>query len=142
MLSFSDSLADAEARAVERFRDGSWNPGSPNTATALELQQAVQVSLRLTPMRRVELVNALGTTMDAHWGVDGYFRLAGTEVPIIVTFDLTKNQDKIRLGPRKAGTDFFLTPTDFSTDQALNAFGHKVAHLLRKRYKEIHHGGR
>lgn len=137
-LSFADSLAQAEANAAEKLRAGTWNPGSPATITGFELQQAVQKALRalhLTPSLRVELVNALGTPIDIHWGVDGYFKLANTE--IIVTVDLTANYEKVRSGQVKA--DLFLTPADLSSKTDLNAFAHKVANLLRKRYKEWEH---
>lgn len=132
-FSFEESLKNAEAVAIEKFRAGTWDPGSPPTMTALELQQAVQNALRLRTFILVELVNALGTTMDIHWGVDGYFRLAGTRT--IVTFDLTTNYGKVRLGYTKA--DLFLTPADLSSKTALKGFARKVANLLRQRYKRV-----
>lgn len=134
-LSFADSLTQAEANAANKLRAGTWNPGSPPTITALEIQQAVQNALRLKPLIQVELVNALGTPIDIHWGVDCYFKLAGTKV--IVTVDLTTNRDKIRSGQKK--TDLLLTPADLLSKTALNDFARKVANLLRKRYKEFQH---
>ncbi len=134
-LSFADSLVQAEANAAEKLRAGTWNPGSPPTMTGLELQQAVQKALHLRPPLNVELVNALGTPIDIHWGVDGYFKLAHTE--IVVTVDVTANYEKVRSGQVKA--DFFLTPADLSSKADLNAFAHKVANLLRKRYNEWEH---
>lgn len=134
-LSPADSFAQVEAKAAEELRQGKWNPDNPPTMTALVLQQAVQNALRLTPMLPVEIVKALGTSMDVHCGVDGYFKLAKTE--IIVTVDLTTNPEKIRSGQRKA--DFLLTPADVSSAPALDAFAHKVAKLLRKRYKKFQH---
>lgn len=137
-LSFADSLAHAEANAAEKLCAGTWNPGSPPTMTGFQLQQAVQNALHLKPPLEVLLVNALGTPIDIHWGVDGYFKLANTN--IIVTVDLTTNYDKVRSGQIKA--DFFLTPADLSSTPDLNAFAHKVANLLRKKYREWEHQGK
>lgn len=134
-LTFAASLEDAKANAAKKFHEGTWNPRSPPTYAGLLLLQAVRRALRLPLSFQIELVTALGTSLDYDWGVDCLIILAGTE--IMVTVDLTTNPKKTRSGNMRA--DLFFTPVDLASSEALNTFARKAANLLRKRYKAFQH---
>jgi hypothetical protein len=80
-LLWQDALEDV----VSSQSKMDWNPEIPKTHTSTELFACVQSYLPKHLQKKLKLYCALGTSLDYHYGVDGFFMIDN----YIVTIDLT-----------------------------------------------------
>jgi len=73
---------------------------------------------------KIQLFNAIGTTLDYHHGIDGFFELKRG----IATFDLTLRSDKDIL---KA--NLFITPEDLDSMENMEQLASSIAEILKGR---------
>jgi hypothetical protein len=80
-LGWQDAIEDV-VRSQKRIY---WNPKKPKTKTGIEIFECVQSYLPQFLASELELYCAIGTSLDFHHGVDGFFMIHD----FIVTIDLT-----------------------------------------------------
>jgi hypothetical protein len=85
-LDYGAALADA----IRRQEELRWDPDHPKTFTANELFECVRSYLPKHLAERLQLFCSVGTALDYHHGIDGFFFLAG----IVVSMDLSYRPKK------------------------------------------------
>ena len=78
---------------MENQPDWKWDPARPRTPVATELFECAQTFLALCGRdpTKLRLFCAIGSSLDTHHGIDGFFEHCG----VIATVDLTANREKL-----------------------------------------------
>lgn len=79
---------EAVDEVVHSQKELEWDPCRPRTTLGLSIFECVQSYLPKHLAFRLELYSAIGTSLDVHHGVDGFFMIDN----FIVTIDLSTNQ--------------------------------------------------
>lgn len=72
-----------------------WNPKAPKTKPAKKLFNLVKAGLPVDWAEKLELACAIGSAVDQHHGVDGFFTFEGIHDSLVIGIDLTTNPDKL-----------------------------------------------
>jgi len=105
-LFFGHASIDFSKPAFQRWEDAieeaaaiqsifSWDPKNPRTEMSRKLYDGVRERLREKYQENLALYCAIGTALDWHHGIDGFFRVGR----YVVAIDLTTNKGKKTKGP-------------------------------------------
>jgi hypothetical protein len=111
----------ARSHAIKKHRD--WNSRRPRTKIALKLFQNVQVYLPGKLGAKLELFCSVGTALDQHHGVDGFFTIGTHDI----TFDLSTYKKK----SYQYKADFLITPKDLEDDVRWK-LGREIAYMFQE----------
>jgi hypothetical protein len=99
-----------------------WDSLYPKTEIAKKLFDAVKLYLPRELSQKLNLFCAIGTSLDRHYGIDGFFAIEDVEV----TFDLATYYKK------EYRSDFLITPYDL-TDEHLWKLGRDIAQAFKQK---------
>ncbi len=90
---------------IRRLQPEGSDPHDPKTDFAAVVMTEIEKLLGVPGQDRVQFYTAVGSTLDRHQGIDGWFEYNGD----VVTIDITLNPHK---GPEKKADIVFLVPKD------------------------------
>jgi hypothetical protein len=111
----------ARAHAIKRHRRRGWDSKKPRTEIAKKLFENVQIYLGEALSDRLELYCSIGTALDQHHGIDGFFTIGTHDI----TFDLSTHLKK----DYKA--KFLITPGDLE-DGVRWKLGREIAYIFKE----------